>query len=37
LTAWHERLPDKVIPITIKCNEDINLDITMGIQNLPKY
>jgi plastocyanin len=37
LTAWHERLPDKVIPITIKGNEDINLDITMGIQNLPKY
>jgi plastocyanin len=37
LTAWHERLPDKVIPITIKGDEDINLDITMGIENLPKY
>jgi hypothetical protein len=36
LTAWHERLPDKVIPVTIKGAEDINLDISMGIENLPK-
>ena len=37
LTAWHERLPDKVIPITIKGDENIKLDIRMGIDNLPKY
>jgi plastocyanin len=37
LTAWHERLPDKTVPVTIKGDEDVKVDITMGIENLPKY
>ena len=37
LVAWQERLPNKVIPITIKGGEDVRLDITMGVENLPKY
>ncbi|HWD19127.1 MAG TPA: carboxypeptidase regulatory-like domain-containing protein [Verrucomicrobiae bacterium] len=37
LVAWHERLPDKIIPVTVKEGEDLALDITMGIENLPKY
>jgi len=36
LDAWNERLPDKIIPVTIKGDEDITIDITMGIENLPK-
>lgn len=37
LTAWNERLPDKVTTVTVKDGEDVKVDITMGIENLPSY
>ncbi len=37
LVSWHERLPDKVTTITVKGDEDQKIDVTMGIENLPKY
>jgi plastocyanin len=37
LVAWNERLPDKVTTVTLKDGEDLKLDLTMGIENLPTY
>jgi hypothetical protein len=36
LKAWHERMPPQVKEITVPETEEIKVDFTLGINNLPK-
>lgn len=37
LKAWHERLPAKYIDIVVPEEGDLEIDIAMGLADLPKY
>jgi len=37
LKAWHERLPPKYIEITVPADGTVDLDIVMGLADLPKF
>jgi plastocyanin len=37
IKAWHERLPPKYLEITVPENGSVELNITMGLADLPKY
>lgn len=37
LRAWHERLPGKVLEVTVPAEGDAEVDVTMGLGELPKY
>jgi plastocyanin len=37
LKAWHERLPAQMQEITVPPTEEVRIDFTLGINNLPKF
>jgi plastocyanin len=37
VTAWHSRLPSSVIEVEVVGDQPIQLDIEMGVKNLPQY
>ncbi|HVU23714.1 MAG TPA: carboxypeptidase regulatory-like domain-containing protein [Opitutus sp.] len=37
LHAWHERLPAKVMEVTVPAEGDVQLDLVLGVTDLPKY
>lgn len=37
LRAWHERLPSKVVEVTVPAEGEVKLDLALGLSELPKY
>ncbi|HWA86772.1 MAG TPA: carboxypeptidase regulatory-like domain-containing protein [Opitutus sp.] len=37
LHAWHERLPAKVVEVTVPADGEVTLDLVLGVADLPKY
>jgi hypothetical protein len=37
VTAWHSRLPSSVMEVEVVGDQPIQLDIEMGVKNLPQY
>ena len=37
LHAWHERLPAKVVEVTVPADGDVTLNLVLGVADLPKY
>jgi len=37
LRAWHERLPSRLVEVTVPVEGEVKLDLVLGLSELPKY